>query len=62
MKEAGVADLGAGEDEFEVGGAEGVVDDFAEDLAVVGGEGEIAAFVELVACRGRASGRTPCRL
>ena len=38
----------AGEDDFEVSGAESLADHFAEDLAEVGGEGQIAAFVELV--------------
>ena len=41
-------DACAGEDEFEVVGADGFGDNFAEDLAEVGGDGEVAAFVELL--------------
>src|SRR5450631_2049247 len=41
-------DARTGENEIEVGGAKGFVDDFAEDLPVVRGEGEVAALIELI--------------
>ena len=44
-EEAILAELSAGEDHFEVVRAEGFGDGFAEYLAEVGGDGEIAALV-----------------
>jgi hypothetical protein len=43
VEEVGGRNGRAGEDEVEIFCAEGVGDDFGEDLAIVGGEGEVAA-------------------
>jgi hypothetical protein len=47
-QEAVLAELRAGEDQVEIFGADGFGYGFAEHLAEVSGDGEVAAFVELL--------------